>query len=545
MASSSVAPSLPLRNWQFHVVEMPGPITSGSPDMAIAALGGMDAITRAFSQDLVPLELRLRPEDPFSHPILGEVISTSNLLLRVSKKRKKVPSGPNGTYLETDYRFDTEIVGLVTKTGRFRALADFQYLVNPEDPMFKLKQSLNEFDINGISNFEFSHDKGVQPDLRMIPPPSFSRIEWSLGYRYQQFTESTEIRMPKNQGGEVIKISHKPPRNPMIKFRKDTLHIPTAPTPAILSLLETRFPNSPTILARIQHLFTLRPIYTFRALFNQMRDVCLKKMDVKLVPFLLPKYAYFVTFGPWQECWVRYGYDPREDREARLYQIVSMRMVKGPKTLKRAKRSVPSRMGAMSFAEHEDDDKSHIFDGTLFKGAARMHVCDLTDPDVTRIVESHRGIRRTCEPNRDGWYETACLENIRKIVRRKILQQAGRSVDDKEVADFVSDDGEEEALDDDDLGGEDEEQDGDEQEEEEGTEQDDRDGGEEGGGDDDMELEPPVPVSAAVSSKIDALMKSLQSSQVGPDGAAQQQALNPLADDNEDDEFDYFEENDD
>ncbi|KAI9332246.1 RNA polymerase III transcription factor IIIC subunit-domain-containing protein [Obelidium mucronatum] len=520
---------------------MPGRIASGSADAAIGALGGMDAVARAFAHDLVPLELRLRAADPFAHAVLGEVIATSNLLLRVSRKRRKRGSGVGGAHRDPeDYRLVTEIIGIVTRTGRFRALADFQYCVDPSDPLFKLKKSLNTFDVEGISQFEFSTDTGVQPNLRMIPPPCFSKIEWALSYRYQQYTDITSVRVPTNRGGEqIIKLPKKPPKNPMIKFRKDSVKVPTGPTPEILSIIESRFPNTEAILARIQQLFAERPMYTFRALFNHCRDVCKKKSDTKLVPFLMTRYAYFITHGPWQEVWARYGYDPRLDREARMYQIISMRMIKAPTTLKRAKRligvsSQARLLGSMNGVdeEDEDDDKSHMFDGTLWKGCARMQICDVTDPDVVRVSSTNRGIRRTADP-KDGWYETSYIENIRKIIRNKIMRQTGRNVDESHLPDYIGDeegDGEGEG----------------EREEEQEVDIDFDDGDGEDDEDDDDESTAPaqniaVEVSAVVASKIDALMKSLQSSQ----GVSSSTQASQLVDDDEDDEFNYFEGDDD
>ncbi|KAJ3084453.1 tau 95 subunit of transcription factor TFIIIC, partial [Physocladia obscura] len=113
-------PGVALRNWRFNVVEMPGRITSGSSSAAIEALGGLESISKTFSQDLVPLELKLRPNDPFAHPVIGEVVDTANLLMRVTRKQRKHGSGPNGEHLECDYKLDSEIIGIITKTGRFR-----------------------------------------------------------------------------------------------------------------------------------------------------------------------------------------------------------------------------------------------------------------------------------------------------------------------------------------------------------------------------------------------------------------------------------------
>ncbi len=62
------------------------------------------------------LDLKYRPEDLLSHPIPGEIVPTQNLLLRVTKRRRKGahPSEP----FETKY----ELLGPVNKTCRFRGI---------------------------------------------------------------------------------------------------------------------------------------------------------------------------------------------------------------------------------------------------------------------------------------------------------------------------------------------------------------------------------------------------------------------------------------
>lgn len=36
--------------------------------------------------------------------------------------------------------------------------------------------------------------------------------------------------------------------------------------------------------------------------------------------------AYFFCNGPWNRCWVKYGYDPRADPKSKIYQIVDYRV---------------------------------------------------------------------------------------------------------------------------------------------------------------------------------------------------------------------------
>ena len=44
------------------------------------------------------------------------------------------------------------------------------------------------------------------------------------------------------------------------------------------------------------------------------------------VKVILPSIAYYILTGPWRRVWVRFGYDPRTDPAAKLYQVVDFRI---------------------------------------------------------------------------------------------------------------------------------------------------------------------------------------------------------------------------
>ena len=119
------APERPLPSTHYYSVEYPGFVRPSSAPLAIDRLGGQHAIDSAFrratGRDRVEslLELRLRKENPYAHPIPGEVVPTSNIVLKVVKRRRKrregePPDGPIGEYT-------VEAVGVVPKTARFRS----------------------------------------------------------------------------------------------------------------------------------------------------------------------------------------------------------------------------------------------------------------------------------------------------------------------------------------------------------------------------------------------------------------------------------------
>lgn len=170
-ATSSPAPEIQIPPVRVHSVEYPGYVQPTSIPEAIRTLGGQQALEKAFRKTSKPdafLELRYRPDNPFAHPIAGEVVQTNSVLLRVVKRRRKraegTPTGgqdpgPIGEYI-------VEPVGLIPGTARFRGnfssqvwflslgylmrprpgLADYQYNPDPEDPVSKLRMAMENLD---------------------------------------------------------------------------------------------------------------------------------------------------------------------------------------------------------------------------------------------------------------------------------------------------------------------------------------------------------------------------------------------------------------
>ena len=165
---SSPAPEIQIPPTRIYSVEYPGYVQPISAAEAIRRLGGQQALEKAFRNSSKPdsfLELRCRPENPFAHPIAGEVVQTNSILLRVVKRRRKRATGterdpgPIGEYT-------VEPVGLVPGTARFRGefsgqvlflgpsytlrpcsgLADYQYNPDPEDPVSKLRMAMEDLD---------------------------------------------------------------------------------------------------------------------------------------------------------------------------------------------------------------------------------------------------------------------------------------------------------------------------------------------------------------------------------------------------------------
>jgi general transcription factor 3C polypeptide 5 (transcription factor C subunit 1) len=55
----------------------------------------------------------------FAHPVPGDVVGTNNLVLKVTKRRKKAQPGQDHDSMTGEYK--AEVVGVMSKTVRFRS----------------------------------------------------------------------------------------------------------------------------------------------------------------------------------------------------------------------------------------------------------------------------------------------------------------------------------------------------------------------------------------------------------------------------------------
>jgi len=123
--TSSPAPEIQIPPVRVYSVEYPGYVRPTSVPEATRTLGGQQALERAFRKSSKPdtfLELRYRPDNPFAHPIAGEVVQTNSILLKVVKRRRKRVEGDSadGQGASPVGEYTIEPVGLIPGTARFR-----------------------------------------------------------------------------------------------------------------------------------------------------------------------------------------------------------------------------------------------------------------------------------------------------------------------------------------------------------------------------------------------------------------------------------------
>ncbi|KAF7331916.1 hypothetical protein MKEN_00071900 [Mycena kentingensis (nom. inval.)] len=461
------APVHPLpRNTLFYSVEYPGYLKDlSSVPIAVKNLGGQAALDAAFkrtaskSEAQTTLELKLRPNNPFAHPISGEVVPTTNLVLKVVKRKRKnrmeLDDGIIGEYT-------AEIVGTTSKTVRFRSMADFQYQPDMNDPVSKLRVAMDNLDVDAIRSYtippekadymvpatqDTSLDTNIDPaltgvpqpepnpeqpmrsNLRLFPPPLFSRQGFPQSYQFKANPASIETSVVNEETGEerkrlINKMRWKGYGPAAITFT-DRL-VPEKPPQ---SVQDARSQVNDALCKKLLGLFEERPVWTRAALFNHI--TALEARDVINSKLLLGTVCYVFTDGPWRDTLVKFGYDPRKDPGARFYQRLYFRnanhpIVKPSVASRRQERTVANMDNwAAAIEDGSERDlerrKSHMFDGkTLTKETAAFQMCDIVDPMLKEMIEQDDDLREACD-ERDGWYSNAHLERIKTVLRHKFF----------------------------------------------------------------------------------------------------------------------------
>ncbi|KAK0206225.1 RNA polymerase III transcription factor IIIC subunit-domain-containing protein [Desarmillaria ectypa] len=473
------AVALPLPSTPFYSVEYPGRVKPTSVPEAIRTLGGQasldSAFRRAASKAESLVELSLRPDNPFSHPIPGEVVASNAILLKVVKRKKKKKT--EGTENDFIGEYTTEAVGVIPKTIRFRSLADYQYQPDFEDPMSKLRMSMSSMDVEAIRAYKFPEEKAdymvpanpstpssphlpppsstsdpdfemnldpqlldvskpapasnsdMRSNLRLFPPPIFSRQSIPQVYNFKANTASIVSTTVDEETGEekkrlINRMRWKGYGPATISFNDTT--VPDKPPQNVETV---RAQVDQRILKKLEEFFDDRPVWTRMSLFNQFSPGEAREIHNSKV--LLPLVCYVFQDGPWRDTLVKFSYDPRKHTDARLFQRLYFRNANHPIARPSVATRRQDRSATNAFLEHGVDKdlersdvlyrNSHIFDGrTLTKETAAFQLCDIEDPMLKEMIEDASDLRETCD-ERDGWYSTHVFERIKAVLRHKFF----------------------------------------------------------------------------------------------------------------------------
>ncbi|THH33805.1 hypothetical protein EUX98_g447 [Antrodiella citrinella] len=373
-SSDATASERPLPSAHFYSVEYPGYVQPASVPIALDHLGGPSHVYAAFqrseNKSSSLLELNFRPKDPFSHPV-----NVDGILQYTVPEEKE------------DYVFPREI-----------APSDI-------DPQLLSESQDNE------------DEDSMRSNLRLFPPPLFSRQSVPQNYSYKANTASVVSTTVDEATGEEKKRYINRMRwkgyGPVSLYYADK-EVPTKPT---TSVEEQRSHADQKLLKRLQELFDQRPVWTRAAIYNQFDPLGVR--EIINSKFLLPLVSYVFQDGPWRDTQVRLGYDPRTQPEARLN--INKPIVRPSVIGRRQDGRNEIANARASDATGRDDKRSHVFDGvTVTKDTAAFQLCDIEDEMLKEMIEDGEDLREECN-ERDGWYSSYAFDRIKNVLRHKFF----------------------------------------------------------------------------------------------------------------------------
>lgn len=150
--------------------------------------------------------------------------------------------------------------------------------------------------------------------------------------------------------------------------------------------------------ARSPQLLGTRSVWSRHSLVNQFPPADARTLLQTKELFALATYTF--ADGPWRDSLVRFGYDPRTDRESRFFQRIHLRS-KASRTL-HTRRAFKAEYGDAQHGRLQTDTRqvgadesarrSHVFDGkTAPQTSSTFQLCDVTDAAIVPYIHVASG----------------------------------------------------------------------------------------------------------------------------------------------------------
>lgn len=436
-----------LRPDRLVCVEYPAVVTS--VEKMLETLGGQQSVSKTFAIPNRRLELRYRPKDPFCHPLCGNRISSSNLLLRVRRRvRKKNPQ---------DAEIHMDVLGVIGTTYKFQGMADFQCLaVHSEHG--KVTSLYDKIILRKAESQDFFE----QPMPYFLPPAIFSRLDNPVDYYYRPDVKPKSIpgQQPISSKNLIGLNRARRPHNAIFITFVD----PVVPMECLEAATTNwrrvcQKENDKRVEEQLRKMFESRPIWSRNAV---KANINIQPDKLKL---LLPILAYYMVTGPWRSLWVRLGYDPRKTKESKKYQLLDFRircstkhgysMSDMPVKPKRSSlnyclpitfnKVVPQPASLLELPAQEAPgtsrdavpvsfqlkESSYIFRDGMLPPHRQMfyQLCDLDEESIRQVVDQNSGEEEVCD-ERDGWCLPGTKDKLRDMmsvmIKRVIKAQSSK-----------------------------------------------------------------------------------------------------------------------
>ncbi|KAI2807345.1 hypothetical protein RDWZM_006046 [Blomia tropicalis] len=404
-------------------------------DNFIKCCGGLQTIQNTFQTPKERIQFKFRPEDSNTIPLFSGRKTSTDLAVKVRRKKKT-----DGSF---DYTFET--YGIIDTTFHFEdKICDLQLLPTQNDMQNELLKS--DFILNCSGNFTFDNDDSTSMMKqffysRFTSPKSLFLEMSEQSKREQSVTNQNEticqLRKSRRMFGTFVKWEDVDLPMSLPQEYKDRIHVNAYEDPLAKTL---------------QQLFEQRPIWSRLALLVQT------KCRYTKLKYFLPIYSFWYLNGPFRNLWVRYGFNPKEERSSKIYQSIDCRY-RGTSSEAFRNRVTVFKDHSISYkpdfvspfhyldesatgqdvnTENVDElgnECSYIFRPGLISIFNRTiyQLCDIEIDEVQNIIHANDGKESECT-EKDGWLEKGAIDRIRKIM----VSVANKMLEDPEIVKKVS-----------------------------------------------------------------------------------------------------------
>jgi general transcription factor 3C polypeptide 5 (transcription factor C subunit 1) len=260
--------------------------------------------------------------------------------------------------------------------------------------------------VEELRKFKLNPAIGWKKNEDLIPPPALAIQPLPINWAWHQSRDVKE-EIDEIEGPEKLAVI-KTPSAPTI-FRLE--HI-AARADTVPGRWRYDMPTDPKVLSLIDDLniaFEERPIWVRRALVNRLSN----HPHCALLISTLHYVGFQFNSGPFRDCIVKYGLDPRINNKYNIYQSMTIQ------TLHHEKYDAPSKLDVPK-SKTDNISTTHLFDGKNISFDGKVwQLCDVTDPILVALIKG--APLREDYHHHDGYFHNGSWAKIRSIMRLKIL----------------------------------------------------------------------------------------------------------------------------
>lgn len=426
----SISGTLPNNNEVFAVYY---PAYASSMERAIETLGGIEGISKARSLNSNKLELYFRPEDPYSHPAIGERKPCNKFVLRLSKininsvhdveNRESVPGCSSsdqtkkdvtqaktnsGSPREAEAHVDehceqlicADIVSRVSEAYHFNGMVDYQHVLPVHADVARRKKRKwaevePQFEKAGLIDVD-------QENLMVLLPQFFSLKDTPENVVLKP---SVDLSLKKKEES-VVKDRWEMELEPSLAI---DFYIKEVPKKVDWEKYIPQDSEQYEWQKAVSDLFNERPIWVKNSLIERLLQKGLT-FGTDMLRRLLFRVAYYFANGPFLRFWIRKGYDPRKEPESRIYQRIDFRV---PPSLRSY---VDANVTAGLKHNWSDICAFRVFP---IKCQISMQLLELTDDYIQQEIQKPTN-QATCSCG-TGWFSPSVLNSLRRCVAKRFI----------------------------------------------------------------------------------------------------------------------------